>query len=217
MGAEVAVMAAATVAGTGAKIFGQKKALDAAKDAHAQNAALFKEMFGKAEGALSPYISRGNTAGDAYMSLLGYGDAKAGEAAFNRYLDSTGYKFQLAQGVDALNTGAANRRLLNSGANLKNISNFGQQMGRQYFNSYLGLLAEPQGIGANSALGLAQAAAGFANLGSDNNDRLATARGGAWINGTQAFADGLQALDWKSILAKSPSDISSAHEAAHGR
>jgi hypothetical protein len=210
-----ALTLAATAVGTGAKMIGQSKALGAAKDAHAQNAALFKEMFGKAESALSPFIGRGNTAGDAYMALLGFGDPKASEAAFNRYLDSTGYKFQMAQGVDALNTNAANRRLLNSGSNLKNISNFGQKMGQQYFNSFLAQLAGPHGIGANSALGLANAAYGFANLGSTNNTNLATARGNAWVGGTTALADGLKGLDWKSILEDPPEPIG-AHSHPRG-
>src|SRR5687767_8969310 len=98
----MAITAAATAAGTGAKILGANKGLDAAKDAHAENAALFREMFGKIEGYMQPWMSRGNTAGDAYMSLLGFGDPQASQAAYDRYLDSVGYKFQLAQGVDAL-------------------------------------------------------------------------------------------------------------------
>lgn len=199
MGAEIA-MAAATVIGTGAKIFGQGKALDASKDAHAQNLALFKEMFGRAETALSPYMNRGNTAGDAYMSLLGFGDPAASQAAFDRYLDSTGYKFQLARGVDAINTNAANQRLLNSGANLKHISDYGQETGRQYFNSYLALLAGPQQIGASAASALAGAASNFASMGASNNNALANARAQAWTNGTDAFADGLSAIPWGKLI-----------------
>ena len=196
MGAEVAVMAAASV---GAKLIGESKALGAAKDAHAQNAALFRDMFGKAEGWLSPWMSRGNTAGDAYMALLGFGDPGAGAAAFDRYLDSTGYKFQLGQGVDALNTNAANRKLLNSGANLKAVSNYGQEMGRQYFDSYLGKLAAPQQYGFSAASALSELAGKFSEMGMNNNNTLANARGASWRGGADAIAKGLSLktnIDW---------------------
>jgi len=198
MGVETAVIAALGVS-TGAKLIGENKALGAAKDAHAQNAALFRDMFGKAEGWLDPWMSRGNTAGDAYMALLGYGDPKAAEAGFNRYLDSTGYKFQLGQGVEALNTSAANRKLLNSGANLKAVSNYGQEMGRQYFDSYLGKLAAPQQYGFGAASALGELAGKFSELGMNNNNMLATARGQSWRGGADAIAKGLSPwtkIDW---------------------
>jgi hypothetical protein len=73
---------------------------------------------------------------------------QAAGAAFGNYLNSTGYKFQLGQGMQAVTGSAAARGLLNSGSTLKALDQYGQGLGSSYFSNYL---SQIQGL--NSQLG----------------------------------------------------------------
>ena len=195
MGATIGT-AILTAAAVGSKVLGASKAAGAAKDAHAQNAALFREMFATAEGHVLPYIGRGDTAGGMYLDAL-LGGPKAA-SAFDTFKRSAGYESNLAAGVDAVNTNAANRNLLRSGKTLKNVTDYGQKLNQNYYQSWLSNLALPQQLGAGSASALANMAQGFADLGANNNNTLAKGRADAWAAGTGAVADGLTGFaGWK--------------------
>lgn len=70
---------------------------------------------------------------------------------FDNYLNSTGYKFRLNSGSDAITGNAASRGLLNSGATAKALTTFGQNLGTQYFNNYLSQLNDLAGVQGNIA------------------------------------------------------------------
>lgn len=79
--------------------------------------------------------------------------------AFQNYLNSTGYKFQLQQGQDAINSNSAAKGLLNSGATAKALTSYGQNLGSNYFNTYLGQLntnAQQQDANANTFTNVGQ-------------------------------------------------------------
>lgn len=86
------------------------------------------------------YINNGSGANNAEANLLGLNGA-AGNAqsspAFQNYLNSTGYQFQLGQGTQAIANGAASKGLLNSGATAKALTQYGQGLAGQSFNNYL--------------------------------------------------------------------------------
>lgn len=99
------------------------------------------------------YIANGGAANSAQAALLGLGgDSAAQQAAFGKYLNSTGYKFQLGQGQSAVNGGAASRGLLNSGGTAKALTAYGQGLGSQYFNNYMNQLGGVANAG-QTALG----------------------------------------------------------------
>lgn len=99
------------------------------------------------------YIQNGGNANNAMAALLGLGgDSAAAKSAFNNYLGSTGYNFNLQQGTAGINANAASRGLLNSGSTGKALTSYGQNLGSQYFNSYLGQLSGLAGAG-QTALG----------------------------------------------------------------
>ena len=83
-------------------------------------------------------------------------------AAFNNYLDSTGYKFQLGQGVQALTGSAAAKGILNSGSTAKAVVNYGQGMGSNYFDKYLTQLGHlsSNGLTATGQIGSAGTSGG---------------------------------------------------------
>jgi hypothetical protein len=68
--------------------------------------------------------------------------------AFDQYKGSTGYQFQLGQGMNALNSNAAAKGLLDSGGTAKALTQYGQNLASTTFNNYLTQLS-----GLNSAQG----------------------------------------------------------------
>jgi hypothetical protein len=85
-----------------------------------------------------------------------------GGDAFQNYLNSTGYKFQLEEGQKAVTTNAATRGVLNSGATLKALTQYGQNLASTTFNNYLNQLGSlaGQGIQAGQLVGGAAQGAG---------------------------------------------------------
>lgn len=87
--------------------------------------------------------------------IAGTSGAEKSQAGFQNYLNSAGYKTQLNSGIDALNSNAAARGLLKSGATLKATQRFGAGLGQQYFNNYISQLNQQAGIGVQSDAALA--------------------------------------------------------------
>lgn len=78
---------------------------------------------------------------NAIAGLLGTGgNAAQAQQAFNNYKNSVGYKFQLNQGAQAIDTNAATSGMLDSGATLKGLNAYGQNLASTTFNNYLGQL-----------------------------------------------------------------------------
>lgn len=158
------IIGAATV---GAAAISSKASSSAAKttsDAADKNVALQREIYGKNEAALDPFIKRGNAAGDRISALLNLGGDTAGaEDAFQKYLDSSGYKFQVSQGVNAVQQGAVSKGLLKSGAAIKGLDAFGQGIGSSYFEKYLSSLSGEEGKGLTGASALAGVGQSYGN------------------------------------------------------
>lgn len=98
--------------------------------------------FNYLKGALSPQVGNATGASNDLAGLLGVGGNPAeGQAGFNNYLHSTGYNFMLDQGSKAVTDNNAAKGLLNSGSTLKALTNYGQNLGSQYYQNYLGDLS----------------------------------------------------------------------------
>lgn len=84
------------------------------------------------------YVPQGAAANTAISDLLGVGgDPTRAKAAFDNYLGSTGYNFQLGQGQNAIASSNAAKGLLNSGATAKALTRYGQDLAATTFNNYL--------------------------------------------------------------------------------
>lgn len=123
-----------------------------------------------------------------------------GGSGFNNYLNSTGYKFQLQQGGQAVTGNNAARGNLNSGATGKALTTFGQNIGSGYFQNYLtdlGNLNNQQGATAGQGIGAAQSVGqagttGGGNAGEAQQSAISTAGGTA--------AGALSKIDFKNFL-----------------
>ena len=266
------VTAAATIGGAYLSSKSQKKAAKKAADTSlavaGQNNALQERIYGQNTANLSPFMARGNEAGNAINALLGIsgtgqapaapitqasglggamtpidqpppadypgfpyaahmslaGERDAGgfdmgqmpmqrpamamsspppmqgdatvqgarvapvsdpnaayQNAFQNYLNSTGYQFQVDQGNRAITQNRAAAGALNSGATLKALQTYGQNTATGFFKDYLGLLANQQGVGLTGANALAGVGTNYANAVGANNDAAGSAAANAHL------------------------------------
>lgn len=78
--------------------------------------------------------------------------------AYQNYLNSTGYNFQMQQGSDAITGNAASKGLLNSGATAKALTSYGQNLASTTYSNYLSQLGGLAGLqGSQAAQGLSAA------------------------------------------------------------
>lgn len=88
---------------------------------------------------------------------------EAADNAFNIFKNSTGYKFRVDQGMDALNSGYAGRGLIQSGAAMRAANDYGQGMASQEYGNWLNSLGNQQSLGFSAASAQAGVGQGFAN------------------------------------------------------
>lgn len=157
------VSAAATIGGAAISANSANRASDAV--AAGNRRAREEQARTRAENLaiLNPYVQRGNTAGDTINSFLGLNGSQAGQEAFNTWLNSSDYKFTTDRGVGAITGNAATRGMLNSGATLKALNQFGQDNAQRYVGNWLSALGTQQGVGANSANALVSSNQNAAN------------------------------------------------------
>ena len=153
VGATIAAVGSGVAQGVvGAQAAG--KASKIGQQASAQAQKLAADVYATNKENLNPYIQTGTGATGALSAMLGVGgDQKAQEEAFNRYLGSTNYQFQLGQGLEAVkNAGAAS---FNSGATAKALGNYAQGQAGSALSGYQGMLGglANQGMTAASNLG----------------------------------------------------------------
>lgn len=166
---------------------GQEKAGDKAisQERFSQQQALTQLGAANAHAAADPYFTQsedaGTAANTAQANLLGVGgDPAKQQAAFNNYLGSTGYQFQLKQGQNAVGSSAASKGLLNSGATAKALDKYGQGLASTSFNNYFGQLGQLSSAGAasattrnNTSLGVANSAANTISQSGSNQAQYA--------------------------------------------
>lgn len=136
------------------------------------------------------FVNNAGSANDAQAQLLGLKPVtSATQNGFQNYLNSTGYNFQLGQGINAINSSAAAKGALNSGGTLKALDTYGQGMAGQYFNNYLGQLG---GMSATGQTALGQTGAAGTAGGTGAVNALANAAN-AQANAASATASAGQA------------------------
>lgn len=186
----------AAAIGVGGALLGGSQEKKAAKQSAAQYEAGVKRV--EANTGLKNYSQGGGAAFNQALGLLGVGGqqpqmdpttgqpmATGGQVGFQNYLDSTGYRTQMKSGIDALNSNAAARGMLKSGATLKATQRFGAGLGQQYFNNYIGQLMGSAGMGQQADQTLANVYTGGAA-----GQAAATQAGGAAVGG--AIGDAAQ-------------------------
>lgn len=119
----------------------------------------------------------------------------AARAAFDQFRNSTGYQFRRDQGMDAVNSGYAGAGTLKSGAAMKAINDYGQNMATGEFANYMGMLGNQQSLGANAASAQAGVSQNMgnslANIAMQKGDNAANA---ALAKGSSGFGNALSLI-----------------------
>ncbi len=124
------------------------RASRAATQAADQSAAEQRAARQQAYSTLNPFIKGGTSAGGRINALLGLGaGANDARRAFDQFRNSTGYKFRLGEGMNALNSGYAGAGTIQSGAAMRDAVEYGQNFASNEFGNYLGALGNQQGVG----------------------------------------------------------------------
>lgn len=143
---------------------------------------------------LNPTIQQGQTAGSALAGLenLPGSNPAASSTAFNDYLGSTNYQFQLGQGENAIEY--ANAPAFNSSATAKALNNYAQGQAGSALQGYEGLLTGQQTLGENAAAALGGVGVGGAQIINSSNQGAASQEGTAALAGGAANANALAGL-----------------------
>lgn len=189
------VAAVGSVAGAVISSNATDRAVSAQQQATAASNSLAQQTYAKNEEYLNPAITRGNQAGGYVADLLGIGgDPTAAKKAFDTFRGSTGYQFQLDQGLKAVNSNAYARGMGDSGATLKALQTRGQGIADSSANNYIAQLTGLQNTGVGAASSLAGVGTNFVNQVTQNNQAQATASGNAALVNGQNLSGAVQNL-----------------------
>ena len=237
---------AGAIVGSSSNRKAANKAANVSADNNAANVALARDIYGQNKQIISPFVQRGNAAGDQINALLGlapeqsyqqpqvqpnalsqfggyaggsgpnqtisrYGNAglpyglgdgfipptaansyaqtpttqQSAANGFDTFRNSTGYQFRLNEGLDAVNSGYAGAGTLQSGAAMRAINDYAQNVASGEFGNYLNALGSQQAVGAGSASALAGVGQNFAGTVINSNNQNAANQANALIAKSQ--------------------------------
>jgi hypothetical protein len=156
-----------------------KTAADSSLAVAQQNNALARDIYGKNEGYLAPYAQSGLPANNLLAGAMGYGDSGAYRNAFANFIGNSDYGFQFDQGANKVNSGYAGNSTLQSGAAMKALEGFRQNLQSGYRGEFNNLLANQQAVGLGAGSALAGVGQNYVNTVSANNTNAGDAAANA--------------------------------------
>ena len=111
--------------------------------------------------------------------------------SFRGYIDNSDYAFRQNEGNRGLNAGYAANGLLESGAAMKAMEKYRENLQSGYRNEYLGHLGNQQGVGLSGANALAGVGTNYANAVNSNNMAATGAKINAGLVGSSAMGQGI--------------------------
>ena len=117
---------------------------------------------------------------------------KQGATPFGGYQKTPGYDFQFSQGLDAVQSTAAGRSGLYSGATMQAAQGYGQGLASQDYTGYLNRLAALGQQGQSAAAMQADANTNYAQMGTNALGALGNAQSAGAIGMSNAINGGLQ-------------------------
>jgi len=104
-----------------------------------------------AENQLGPWTTSGLPANKQQSDLLGLNGQPAADAAMSTFQSNPGYRYQVQQGLRAVDAGAAANDMLRSGATLKAEQTLGSNLADQDFGNYWNRLQQLSSGGLTAA------------------------------------------------------------------
>lgn len=186
------------IIGAGASLVGSFMQADSARDAGdaqaeaANNALKLKwKMFKIARRDLMPYARTGKGALSSLSGLYGLGGTGKFNKAMDRFYKSPDYRVALREGIKGIDSSAAARGGLLSGANMKAITNYSSDLASQKFGNYMDRLYQMAGLGENAAAGQGNAAMSAGNSMGQSYLDIGEAQASGIMGAGNAMAGGL--------------------------
>src|SRR6478736_7727450 len=150
-------------------------AANAATTASDNNNALARDIYGQNAARLDPYVQSGLPANALLGGAMGYGDQGAYQDAFRNFVGNSDYGFQFGEGANKVNSGYAGAGTLQSGAAMKGLEEFRQNLQSGYRGEFNNLLGNQQALGLGAGSALAGVGQNYVNTISANNQNAADA------------------------------------------
>lgn len=203
-------LAAATGLTGIAGAFGSRSAAKKQERAAKRALALQRQMFATQQANLEPFRAGGVRAQNELMKLLGLGGDTQAEGygslardfGMQDFQQDPGYAFRMSEGLKALERSAAGRGGAASGAAMKGITQYGQNLASQeYQNAFNRYMANRQarlsplqnlmGMGAGAASGLSNAAGQFGQVGGQSYGDIGNAQAAGIMGPINALMGGI--------------------------
>lgn len=114
------------------------------------------------------------------------------QGAFGNYIKNSDYGFQFATGANQVNSGYAGGGSLKSGAAMKALEDYRQNLQTGYRSEYMNMLGNQQGVGLSGANALAGVSTNYGNTVAANNNSAGTAAANAALaKGNSGFGNAL--------------------------
>lgn len=155
------------------------KAADVSLQTAQMNNTLARDIYGQNKATLDPYVQSGIKPNALLAGGMGYGDTGAYRDAFRTFIDNSDYAFQFGQGADRVNSGYAGAGVLRSGAAMKGMEDYRQNLQAGYRGEFNNLLANQQAVGLGAGSALAGVGQNYVNTVSANNNNAGTAAANA--------------------------------------
>ena len=149
--------AIAAVGGIGSAIIssnGARSAANATTQAADRSAAVIERNYDLSSQALRPWQQSGlgaNAMLNDYYGINPGQDGANSQNAFRRFIQNSDYGFQFGQGSNAVNSGFAGAGTLKSGAAMKALEDYRQNLQQGYRGEFLAGLGNQQALGAAAA------------------------------------------------------------------
>ena len=121
----------------------------------------------QAGAKFDPFYETGTAANAMYGNALGLNGAEGNAAATGAFQAGPGYQFQMDQGLQALDRGAASRGMLSSGNLIQAEQKYGSDLANQEYQNWLKNLMAGSTSGQNAAQSQANILTGQGDKGYD--------------------------------------------------
>ena len=117
--------------------------------------------------------------------------APSSKSAFANYIANSDYAFQQQEGGNAVNSGYAGAGTVQSGAAMKALEKYRQNLQSGYRQQWAGGVANQQGVGAQAGSALAGVATNYGNTIAASNTAASDARANAALSQQNVFGNAL--------------------------
>ena len=191
---------AATALSAGVSLYSNNQATKASTSAANQAGQISQSQYNQTRADYAPWLGIGQNALTSVAALNGVANPLISHAenqkvynnALSNFQTTPSYQFRLNQGVQALDRSAAARGMVNSGAQQKAVTQFGQDYATNEYGNYLNRLNNLAGLGQNATNQVS--AYGQQNAVNQGNavQNAGAARASGYVNQAGAINQGLQ-------------------------